>query len=104
VRDLYVDPPQLVTAGIELDLAGEQLSDLRAFADNDAVSGVRNSGAGNGNGLAAFEAAWERYTVALFLLSNIVSMAGVHTRAAARYYTETDETSAHMIANGRPVP
>jgi hypothetical protein len=98
VPEVYVDPPQLVTAGRELAAAGGRLRELRGYADYSAAASIRSSNACQAGTLGVFEESWERYTLALRLLEEVVQIAGSHTLAAADHYTDTDRCSADLIA------
>lgn len=97
--EVYVDPPQLVTAGQELAAAGGSLRELRSYADYSAAASIRASDACQAGTLGVFEESWERYLLALRLLEEVIQIAGSHTVAAADHYTDTDRCSADVIAN-----
>jgi uncharacterized protein YifE (UPF0438 family) len=97
MTEVYVDPPQLVTAGYELADASDGLRELRDYAERRAVAGIRNSRACEGYALTVFEESWQRYTYALYVLAEVVQLAGSHTLAAADHYTDTDRCSAGLI-------
>ena len=87
----YVDPPYLVTAGVELVDASGRYDQVRQWADTDAAGEVRGlSGREARPGVAGFDESWSRYAAALGGLNQVLAAAAGQTADAVRYYQETD--------------